>query len=60
MARNAGLMYTYDFEGFWAVSDGVETLKDSWKKFASFTNDVDLETSIRWRFPSFNAFLAGR
>ncbi|KIW35666.1 uncharacterized protein PV07_02351 [Cladophialophora immunda] len=44
MARKAGLMYTYDFGGFWEDSEGIEALQDRWKKIASFTNDVDLET----------------
>ncbi|KIW90184.1 uncharacterized protein Z519_08827 [Cladophialophora bantiana CBS 173.52] len=44
MARNAGLMYPYDFERFRCASDSIEALKDSWKKFASFTNNADLGT----------------
>lgn len=53
MSRVAGRIYTYQFDEFWKEEDGIEALKENWKKWASFTNDADMETQNQMAVSAF-------
>ncbi|KAJ9608624.1 hypothetical protein H2200_006395 [Cladophialophora chaetospira] len=58
LSRKAGLIYLYEFDGFWKEEDGVEALKENWKKIGSFTNDVDLATQNKLAVSAFKRIIS--
>jgi salicylate hydroxylase len=58
LSRKAGLIYSYEFDGFWKEADGIEALKEEWMKIASFTNDADLATQNEMAIAAFHRLTA--
>ena len=58
LSRQAGEIYAYNFAGFWDEDEGLDALREKWKKIASFTNDVDLVTQNRMAIEAFQKMMA--
>ena len=60
LSRDAGRLYNFDFGDAWREADGIDKLKEHFRRIASLTNDADLAVQNQQAIDAFRMLQKGK